>query len=438
MAGLLAFVPACTSSPSGGHATAKRTQGNKPITAEVRAEKVPTDVAAEVGDLEDFTSSSCGVERWTIKTGTDKGAKSINITSSTATTLAKLIALKPPATIPSNSRVKGAETTNWHISVTLVEYKIESDSDYHLVLKVGRSTMIAEIPSPSCVGSTSPFKVDIKAARAAFDKKFPNVSSSWHTANIPVVITGVGFFDYKHGQTGVAPNAIEIHPVLKITFGAAPKKNFAMTVTPPEVSIAQGTHGSVTLGTSVSGASGAPNGLRVIGLPPGVTAVIDSASWVSDWPASLAALPGRVYPYKVSFSVGANVPPADYTVRLSGSAAGSRLWTQIVLTVVSGASRDFYLEALPGTITVARGHTGTLRIRVLPLNGYRGPTYPAINGLPLGVTATFSPAVIDGGGTYLLHVSVSQSAQVGTHAVTLGAAGGSRAHVVLVALHVRT
>jgi hypothetical protein len=25
---------------------------------------------------------------------------------------------------------------------------------------------------------------------------------------------GVVFFDYKHGQTGVAPNAIELHPIL--------------------------------------------------------------------------------------------------------------------------------------------------------------------------------------------------------------------------------
>jgi hypothetical protein len=27
-------------------------------------------------------------------------------------------------------------------------------------------------------------------------------------------VTGVAFFDYQHGQTGVAPNAIELHPVL--------------------------------------------------------------------------------------------------------------------------------------------------------------------------------------------------------------------------------
>jgi hypothetical protein len=25
----------------------------------------------------------------------------------------------------------------------------------------------------------------------------------------------VAFFDFKHGQTGVAPNVIELHPILK-------------------------------------------------------------------------------------------------------------------------------------------------------------------------------------------------------------------------------
>jgi hypothetical protein len=27
-------------------------------------------------------------------------------------------------------------------------------------------------------------------------------------------ITGVAFYDFLHGQTGVAPNGIELHPVL--------------------------------------------------------------------------------------------------------------------------------------------------------------------------------------------------------------------------------
>ncbi len=32
---------------------------------------------------------------------------------------------------------------------------------------------------------------------------------------------GVGFFDFIHGQTGVAPNGIELHPILDITFTTA-------------------------------------------------------------------------------------------------------------------------------------------------------------------------------------------------------------------------
>ena len=32
-------------------------------------------------------------------------------------------------------------------------------------------------------------------------------------------ITGVAFFDFKHGQTGLPPNAIELHPILGFRCG---------------------------------------------------------------------------------------------------------------------------------------------------------------------------------------------------------------------------
>jgi hypothetical protein len=35
-------------------------------------------------------------------------------------------------------------------------------------------------------------------------------------APIVLRVTGVGFFDYDHGQTGAAPNLIELHPVLRL------------------------------------------------------------------------------------------------------------------------------------------------------------------------------------------------------------------------------
>jgi hypothetical protein len=38
-------------------------------------------------------------------------------------------------------------------------------------------------------------------------------SGWWRYVNRRATLTGVRFFDFKHGQTGVADNAIELHPV---------------------------------------------------------------------------------------------------------------------------------------------------------------------------------------------------------------------------------
>src|SRR5690242_15039061 len=81
------------------------------------------------------SSGSCGVERWSVKTGTDADVSLVNLNSSTAGTIAALRALTAPATPPANNRVQPTETTQYVLSATLTEYKLESDSDYHLVIK---------------------------------------------------------------------------------------------------------------------------------------------------------------------------------------------------------------------------------------------------------------------------------------------------------------
>lgn len=109
------------------------------------------------------------------------------------------------------------------VNATLLEYKFEDDSDYHLVLQdENGNTMIAEIPNPGCVGSGSPFTTGIASARMKFNAMF-TASTSFQFANVPVQVTGVGMFDFMHGQTGVPPNGIEIHPVLDIAFPGLPQ-----------------------------------------------------------------------------------------------------------------------------------------------------------------------------------------------------------------------
>lgn len=162
----------------------------------------------------------CGVERWAVKTGTDAGASQVDLSKVTDTTVAALGAIPAPSQLPDASRVAPVETTVYRVQATLTGFKQESDSDYHLILSDGQGhTMIAEIPDPACVGQNSPFLPDIAAARAAFDAKY-TASSSFQNISVPVTVTGAGFFDFPHGQDGVAPNAIELHPVLDIQFGS--------------------------------------------------------------------------------------------------------------------------------------------------------------------------------------------------------------------------
>lgn len=164
-------------------------------------------------------SHACGKERWAVKTGTDPDASRIDLRHGVATTVAKLDALPAPVHLPRDRRIPPVETTVYRVHATLIAYKHERDGDYHLVLR-GRSgqTMITEIPAPSCVGSGSPLARGIARARHEFNARFHAEDHSRYT-RVPVTVTGVGFFDFPHGQMGVAPNAIELHPVLNVTFG---------------------------------------------------------------------------------------------------------------------------------------------------------------------------------------------------------------------------
>jgi hypothetical protein len=63
--------------------------------------------------------------------------------------------------------------------------------------------MITEAPLPACAaGATTLRRKQMRRARAA-------VRVCAHA-----IVTGVAFFDFQHGQSGVAPNAIELHPIL--------------------------------------------------------------------------------------------------------------------------------------------------------------------------------------------------------------------------------
>jgi len=228
------------------------------------------------------STGSCGVERWSVKTGTDADSGAITLASTTSTTIASLDAIAAPGTLPANNRVKPTETTVYRVSATLTQYKLEADSDYHLVLQdSGGRTMIAEIPDPACVGANSVLASRIQSARNQFDAKY-TATGSFKTANVAVTVTGVGFFDFDHGQTGVAPNAIELHAVTDFQLGAI-----------TAVSVANPGSQTGTVGTAKSlqlSASGgtAPYTWTATGLPAGLS-INASTGLISGTPTTAAS-----------------------------------------------------------------------------------------------------------------------------------------------------
>jgi hypothetical protein len=143
-------------------------------------------------------SPACGVERWTVKTLQDRP----RLLPVRDTTISFLASRPAPSSLPDSRLPFERHIYRVRAAVTLV--RPEDDSDLHVVIEDGKGrTMITEAPLPAC------------APRAtALRRKQMSVARSAVRVCPRAVITGVAFFDFKHGQTGVAPNAIELHPIL--------------------------------------------------------------------------------------------------------------------------------------------------------------------------------------------------------------------------------
>jgi hypothetical protein len=166
------------------------------------------------------SATSCGVWRWPVKTLSDRARTKVDFTPKSVR-IDRLRHLTAPSSLSTSTpRIKGVEFKTYRLKVRVIEAKIEDDSDIHLVIAsrtARRHTMIVEFPHPSCVDK--PFKRHaMRAARSSMLNNCGSLSTSSFTKlKGNVTIIGVGFWDEKYGQTGVAPNGIELHPVLKFS-----------------------------------------------------------------------------------------------------------------------------------------------------------------------------------------------------------------------------
>ena len=162
--------------------------------------------------------ASCGVERWRVMTLTDPDVGSINFAPKD-TTVDALRSLPAPTLEGNAPRLAGAEMRTYRVRAVLLKATIEENGDIHLFIADPRSrghTMIVGLPDRTCtVGAPSSRRRLMTETRKDFVKVCGQPGeSSFLRLRGTATITGVGFFNVRHRQTGAAQNGVELHPVL--------------------------------------------------------------------------------------------------------------------------------------------------------------------------------------------------------------------------------
>lgn len=165
----------------------------------------------------------CGSYRWPVKTLTDLDKDNVDF-SPQAMSVSELADAPRPKSKPKDSRVSALELRVVKVDAQIIAFFREGDRDVHIILADPNDTtkqIVAEIPNVQCAGACfSKHRSDFKSAREKFVERLGEPGTSRKNISNPVLvhIVGIPFFDKKHKQKGGAPNAIELHPVLDISF----------------------------------------------------------------------------------------------------------------------------------------------------------------------------------------------------------------------------
>ena len=158
----------------------------------------------------------CNVRLKGLKTLSDPQRKIVNL-NPTNTTIAAVNALPQPHPTPK-TRSTGFSRRVWRVSAQVTEFKLEGDSDIHLVLFGDGDYLIAEMPAATCLPKKTRDRRAIVAARKKFETSCGKPTDNWKELGAVVTLSGVGFFDIPHTQNPHAPNFAELHPVTAIKF----------------------------------------------------------------------------------------------------------------------------------------------------------------------------------------------------------------------------
>ena len=252
-------------------------------------------------------------------------------------------------------------------------------------------------------------------------------AAGWPHSNVTQQVTMTG----THLTVLVGTNASsgDVTPIafLGISQGGQNNPNFTVAASPSTLTLAQGTQGTSTITTSVSGGFNSAIGLSATGAPSGTT--------VSFNPTSIPA-PGAGTA-TMTLAVGANTTPGTYPVTVTGSGGGIQQSTTVSLTVTAG-NANLTVSANPASVSTQQGTQASSTITTAIQGSFNSQVALSASGIPSGTTVSFNPSTISapGAGTSNMTMSVAANTATGTYPITVTAAGGGLSENTTVTLTV--
>ncbi len=203
---------------------------------------------------------------------------------------------------------------------------------------------------------------------------------------------------------------------------------FTLAASPTAVSVAQGSSGSSTISTTVSGGFNSAIALSAAGQPAGVT--------VSFSPTSIAA-PGSGSS-TMTINVASGTTAGTSTITVTGTGGGITHTATVTLTVTATGTPAFTISASPSAVSIAKGAAGSSTISTTISGGFNSAIALSASGQPSGVTVSLSPTSIaaPGSGSSTMTINVASTATAGTSTITVTGTGGGITHTATVTLTV--
>jgi subtilase family serine protease len=266
------------------------------------------------------------------------------------------------------------------------------------------------------VGFINPSLYTIGAG-SSYDSDFHDITSG---SNGYSATTG---YDLATGWG--SPNGAGLIAALAGSSSSSP--GFSLSASPSSVSVVQGSSGTSTITSAVTGGFDSAIALTASGQPTGVT--------VSFSPASITGAGTST----MTLTVASTAATGTYSITVTGTSGSTTETTTVSLKVTSsGATPSFTVSASPSSITVPRRSSGTSTITTAVSGGFDSAISLSASGGGSGLSVSFSPSSIaaPGSGTSTMTVSASRGASRGTHTITITATGGGITHTTTVTVDV--